>query len=272
MEPVVWDTAPKPKTCEKCGQPFPSHCAFYAHRKTCKETFPCGQCAERLESKIKLKEHLKLHSHGHLICGLCDRPPFRSQTALDDHRHGEHGVELKCPCGKTFTRAEYLGRHMKACVVTGPSLLCGQCDMPPFRSQVALDDLRHTEHGVELKCPCGKAFTRADNLVRHMKACTAWGPSLVCACGAASQTMDQFREHQAGCIMSPLGALKAVKRRFDEVVDGLGEDRVGAMRQAGCDTVAAVRAKRARTCTKCGGGFANARSMERHQLKMGHRD
>ena len=124
MEAVVWDTAPKPKTCEKCGQPFPSHCAFYAHRKTCRETFPCGQCAERLESKIKLKEHLKLHSHGHLRCDLCDKPPFRSQTALDHHRHEEHGVEMKCACGKAYSSADHLKRHMKACVATGPSLVC----------------------------------------------------------------------------------------------------------------------------------------------------
>ena len=128
-------------------------------------------------SKVELRAHLKLHSHGHLICGLCDRPPFRSQTALDHHRHEEHGVELKCACGKAYSSADHLKRHMKACVATGPSLMCN--------------------------------------------------------CGAALQDMEKFREHQEGCVISPPGATKAVKRRFSEIIgDASGEDREAAALQA----------------------------------------
>ena len=215
MEPVVWDTAPKPKTCEKCGQLFPSHGAFYAHRKTCRETFPCGQCAERLGSKGELKAHLKLHSHGHLTCGLCDRPPFRSQFALDHHRHEEHGVELKCACGKAYSSADHLKRHMKACVATGPSLVCN--------------------------------------------------------CGAALQDMEKFREHQEGCVISPPGATKAVKRRFSEIIgDASGEDREAAALQAFNEVAQVVRAKLAVTCASCGKGYVNASKLRRHRFAVGH--
>ena len=52
---------PVPTTCEKCAQLFPSRLAFFAHRKTCKESFPCGQCGESFANKAKLLELSLIH-------------------------------------------------------------------------------------------------------------------------------------------------------------------------------------------------------------------
>ena len=201
---------PVPTTCEKCGQLFPSRLAFFAHRQTCKESFPCGQCGERLTSKAKLLEHAKTHR-------------------------------------VRFT--------------------CDQCDTPVFLSQGALDTHKHQEHGAEIKCACGKAYSRADHLKHHMKACTATGPSLVCDCGAALQTMDKFHAHQEGCVLSRPGASRAVKRRFEELED---DDREAAALQAFADITRVARAKLAVTCDKCGASYVNVSKLRRHQRSVGH--
>ena len=116
-------------------------------------------------------------------------------------------------------------------------------------------------------CPCGKTYARVDNLTRHMKACTKVGPSLICECGAAFRTMDAFHAHQDGCILSPTGATKAVKRRFEGIFTEM-PDAAEAELQALRHVVEIARSTRTLTCTKCGGGFANVESLKRHRRKL----
>ena len=40
-----------------------------------------------------------------------------------------HGAEHMCACGKKYSSADHLARHTKACVATGPSLVCN-CGAP----------------------------------------------------------------------------------------------------------------------------------------------
>ena len=117
-----------------------------------------------------------------------------------------------------------------------------------------------------MSVPMRQAFTRADNLLRHMKECTKVGPSLLCECGLVVQRMDAFKTHQDGCVLSKPGAAKAVKRRFEEI-EG---DRAEAAIQALEDVAVAANAKMATTCLGCGGVFVNVRSLGRHKRKVGH--
>ena len=147
--------------CKVCGETLPSKNALRMHRQTCKADFACEQCTAAFRNITLLREHQKTH-RVRFLCDQCDTAPFNSQGALDTHK----------------------GRH----------------------------------HDVEIKRACGKAYSSADHLTRHMKACTATGPSLVCDCGAALQTMDKFHAHQEGCVLSRPGASRAVKRRLTAAV------------------------------------------------------
>ena len=146
------------------------------------------------------------------------------------------------------------------------------CTEPRCCEEFALTHTRDrhvkTVHGdTTCQCPCGKVYTRGDNLIRHVKECTKLGPSLRCECGLELQRMDDFKEHQEACILSRPGAAKAVKRRFDEIE---GDDRTGAMIQALEEVAVAANAEMARTCFGCGRSFTNVKSMGRHRRKFGH--
>ena len=145
--------------------------------------------------------------------------------------------------------------------------LCDQCDTAPFFSQRSLDDHKHQEHGTEIKCACGRTYTRADHLKHHMKTCTATGPSLVCDCGAMLQTMDKFHAHQEDCVLSRPGASRAVKRRFSEIQD---EDREAAALLAVADVTRWAQVRSNMTCAACGVHFTLKCNFKRHKLKMNH--
>jgi len=202
--------APVPTPCAVCGKTLPSKSALRVHNQTCKANFACEQCTAAFRNITSLREHQKTH------------------------------------------RVRFL---------------CDQCDTEPFFSQARLDDHKRLGHGGEHRCTCGKSYSSADHLKRHMKACTATGPSLVCDCGAALQDMKKFNEHQERCVLSRPGATAAVKRRFEEVE---GDDREAAALQALGDVAAAARAKLAMTCARCGVSFNHKCSLKRHREKMSH--
>ena len=228
-----------PGTCKVCGALFPSKKELRVHGKTCKVA--CGQCAEIFANKTALAEHMKTHRVRFVCTRECGATPFLSQRALDDHMSLGHGVAVASPepgCREEFALTHTRDRHVK------------------------------TVHGdTTCKCPCGKVYTRADNMVRHMKECTKVGPSLKCECGLVVPRMDAFKTHQAGCILSEPGAAKAVKHRFEEIKC---DNRAEAAMRALEDVAAWANTKMATTCLGCGGGFATVRSMGRHKRKYGH--
>ena len=126
---------------------------------------------------------------------------------------------------------------------------------------------RHPQAPGSWRAACGKTYSRADNLKKHMKVCTATGPSLVCDCGAALQTMDKFRAHQEGCVLSRPGASRAVKRRFSEIED---EDREAAALLAVADVTRWAQVRLAMTCAACGATFAKPANLTRHKRTAGH--
>ena len=77
----------------------------------------------RGSGKTLLHEHAKAH-RARFLCEQCETVPFCSQGSLNDHMRMRHGAEHMCSCGKKYSRNDHLVRHMNACTVMGPALVC----------------------------------------------------------------------------------------------------------------------------------------------------
>jgi hypothetical protein len=133
----VWPTA-KPKTCDKCGETFPSMTKFNVHRGTCKK-YKCSQCDFRFTTDKDLKKHAGTH-RVRFPCDQCETEPFHSQSQLDNHKKDAHGVAIKCPdCPKSFCRVDIRNQHVKN---------------------------KHTAETAN-KCACGTIYVQKWQLERH---------------------------------------------------------------------------------------------------------
>ena len=211
----LWPTA-KPKTCDKCGESYPSRIKFNAHRATCKK-HKCTKCVLRFATGQELKAHTETHSV-RFQCDECETEPFHSQGALEYHKKVAHNGVIKCPhCDKTFSRADNRDAHVK------------------------------NKHNAETTntCACGKAFVKKWQLERHEKE----------------------------CVVSPIGAANAVKRKYTELVqDKMEEEDDGDWVDAAelsIEAVAIVRgeAQKKVKCPTCGAPFGNTESLKRHIRK-----
>ena len=132
----------KPKTCDKCGESYPSIMKFNAHRANCKR-HKCPKCALRF---IKVDE-LKKHTGTHLVrfhCDECETEPFHSQGQLANHKKVIHDIAIVCPhCAQTFKSGSYRDEHIKN---------------------------KHTTE-TALKCACGATYVKKSQLVRHEEKC-----------------------------------------------------------------------------------------------------
>ena len=220
----IWPTA-KPKTCDKCGESYPSIIKFNAHRGTCKK-HKCPQCDFRFPTEKELKAHVVTH-RVRFMCDQCETEPFYSQATLDNHKKIVHGIAIKCPhCPRTFCRVDVRDQHVKN---------------------------KHNAETVN-KCKCGATYVHK------------W----------------QLKRHEQDCVVSPIGSAKAVKRKYEELVQehslSQGNDTNAAAALSGMDVaVVALKAfdlvreatenKLNNCCMKCGTSFQDRESLKRHIRK-----
>ena len=154
----VWPTA-KPKTCDKCGETFPSITQFNAHRGTCKK-YKCPQCDLRFSTAKEFEKHTETH-RVRFHCDQCETEPFLTQGALDNHKKIAHGVAITCPhCSQTFCRVDKLNHHIK------------------------------NKHNLETanKCACGATYVLKWQLERHEQDC------IVSPIGGAKAVKRKYEE------------------------------------------------------------------------------
>ena len=154
----LWPTA-KPRTCDKCGESYPSIIKFNAHRATCKK-LKCSKCVLRFATRQELKAHAETHCV-RFQCDECETKPFSSQGQLENHKKLAHDHVIKCPhCDATFCRVDKRDSHVKA---------------------------KHTAETAN-KCACGATYVKKCQLESHEKQCVA------SPLGAANAVKRKFEE------------------------------------------------------------------------------
>ena len=192
-----------------CEKAFDRPVRLQAHERTHTNDRPFA-CQEPDCGKAFFKsEHLKAHAqnkHVAVLAHICDYVVRRETTA--------DGRETKVPCGKAFTTATRLRRHVAA-----------------HRDK---EDRRCAEPG------CGRVFRRLETLQRHVRA-DHWGEkAFECThvddeegqeCGERFEAAGQLRTHVAS---------QHAGRRYACEVCRPGDDETGAMTSVGGETTSGI--------------------------------
>jgi len=212
------------------------------------------------------------------ICDKCGES-FPSMTKFFAHRGS--CKKYKCPHPSGCDLRFLTERELKTHVVTHRvRFTCEQCETEPFHSQSQLENHKKSVHGVVIKCPhCPKTFCRVDIRNQHVKNKHNIETANKCACGATYVQKWQLERHEQDCIVSPIGGAKAVKRKYQDLVDnasssGTKQDLdVAVLALTAFDTVREGAQKKLKQlnssvcCDTCGTSFKDKESLKRHIRK-----
>ena len=134
--------------CPKCGASVVSGHAYDRHMEKCpgREALICPLCKKGFKQEIRLKKHIAQHE-GRTEYFQCDKCEYKTNIKcnLKKHQavvHTDEPGDFTCTdCGKKFTTAGYLKRHMRV----------------------------HTEGRPHVCHLCSKAFTTAPYLANHLQ-------------------------------------------------------------------------------------------------------
>ena len=219
------------------------------------------------------------------ICDKCGES-YPSLTKFNAHR--ATCKKHKCTkCDLRFATGQELKEHAGTHRVR---FHCDECETEPFQSQGALEQHKKIVHDGVIACPhCDKTFSRADHRDEHVKNKHDTEKANKCACGATYVKKWQLERHEQECVVSPIGAANAVKRKYVELVqdkmeeeDGdwvdaaaLSTEAVDMVREAAQKKIRKGEESRSTTdsviervcCETCGAPYGNRESLKRHMRK-----
>ena len=133
--------------------------------------FSCNECEMKFEVRLHLKRHY-LNIHGKVLEFQCDKcmKTFNYLWKLKIHIKSIHEDGLKClECNEGFSNSYRLNRHIKNDHSKIKNFKCDACEKT-FLNSFKLKCHYIRRHDKSLKCEqCGKDFTLAQNLIRHIE-------------------------------------------------------------------------------------------------------
>ena len=155
---------------------------------------------------------------------ICDKCGENYPSMIKFNAHRGSCKKYKClQCDLRFITAKEFEKHV---VTHRVRFICDQCETEPFHTADQLENHKKNVHGVAIKCPhCPKTFCRVDIRNQHVKNKHNIETANKCACGATYVQKWQLERHEQDCIVSPIGGAKAVKRKYQDLVDNASTEQ-----------------------------------------------
>ncbi|CAF91578.1 unnamed protein product, partial [Tetraodon nigroviridis] len=205
-EHMVLHSGEKPYVCHQCGKAFARRPSLRIHRLlhcsrmtyTQPPKIQCTLCPKLLANSGSLRNHMKLHTgekpHVCQHCGKC----FHQKGNLECHLRIHNGEKpFSCTeCEQSFSQKPELRRHMFSHM--GGGFLCSYCgkSLRDPHSLKAHERL-HTGDRPHRCHVCGKGYTLATKLRRHIKSSHVMEKPFSCHCGASYSVKQSLLRHQA---------------------------------------------------------------------------
>ena len=166
--------------CKRCSIKFGLKTLFKEHVKlnhrSSKKAFTCPKCGKLINSKSRLKVHIRVkHDNIFFNCHHCEAQ-FSRQYVLNDHIEDFHGLGDKnfdCPnCSEKFFTNNLLHRHLKKEHPEEYFIFCSQCPkkVSPSRKYRMVEHEKQVHQGVVFSCMlCTKTYKRQNRLQDHIK-------------------------------------------------------------------------------------------------------